>query len=75
MKKEWDKMCGADYTPAAVTKKPKIHGVTESGETHPPMGGRGGQRGIGGGDPYVEDREVGSDLWGGILVFLASGIP
>ena len=57
-------MCGAAYTPAAVNDEPKIHGVTEAGEAHPPVGGRGVHRGRGSGDPYAKDTEVGADLRG-----------
>ena len=46
-------MCGATYIPAALTTKPKIHGVAEAGEA-PPTEGRGGQRRSTREDPYVE---------------------
>ena len=64
-------MCGAAYTPYAVTYKPKIYGVSVAGEAHPPIGVRSGQRGRESGYPYVEDMEVGDDLQGdiGVLFF------
>ena len=62
MKDYWDEMCGALYNQAEVTGEPKIHGVPEYGWVRPPIGGRGGQKIIGIGDPNMEDTEVGSDL-------------
>ena len=67
-------MCGAAYTPAEATNKPKIHRVEAAGEVHPPIGGRDSHRNRGSGDPCAENMEVGADLWG-ILVSSASGIP
>ena len=55
-------LCGA-YTPAAVTEKPKIYGVSSSVEA-PPTGGRYGWRQVTLGDPYADECEVGADLFG-----------
>ena len=57
-------MCGAAYTPVAVTNEPKIHGVAAAGEAHPSIGVQGGQRGRLSVDPCTEDMEVGADLRG-----------
>ena len=43
LNKEWEDICGAYYTPAGVTNKPKIHRVTAAGEA-PPTVGRGGRK-------------------------------
>ena len=71
MNKEWEYICGAAYTPAAVTNKPKINGVAAAGEA-PTTGGRSNQRQITKGDTYRKEREVGDDLCGymGVLGFL-----
>ena len=53
LNKEWAEMCRAAYTPAAVTKEPKIHGDAEAGEA-PRTGGRGGRRRGTRGYPYAE---------------------
>ena len=47
-------MCGAAYTPAVVTNKPNIHGVTAMGGAHPPIWVQGGYRVRGSGYPYSE---------------------
>ena len=55
MNQEWDEMCGAAYTPSAVTDDTKIHGVAVAEVVHPPIGGKGFHRGRGSGYPYAED--------------------
>ena len=64
-------MCGASYTPASVTEKPKIHGVAEAGEAHTPIGVRCDQRRRGVGYPYTQDTYFGADILGntGVLGF------
>ena len=54
--------------PCEVTKKPKTHGVAEEGEA-PVTGGRVGRIWKTGGDPYTEERNVGTDFCGDTVVF------
>ena len=55
LNREWDEMCGAEYTLNVVTNEPKTHGVAASREANPLIGGQGGQRSKVRGYPYTED--------------------
>ena len=63
LNKELVEIFGAAYTPAAVTDKTKIHGVTEAWEL-PTTVGRGVQRHGTRIYNYTEERKVGDDLCG-----------
>ena len=65
--KYWVEICGSAHPLAAMTNKPKIHGVmTEGGAI--PTGGRGGRRRGGKGYSYMRKRDVGTDLHGDTVV-------
>ena len=70
LNKEWVEMCGVTYNPDAMTDEPKIHGVTAAGEATT-TGRRGIWRRGTKGYPYIEEREVGSELRGytGVIIF------
>ena len=54
LNKECVEMCRAEYTPAAVTNEPIIHGVAVVGEV-PPTGGRGSLIWVTRGDTYTDE--------------------